>query len=132
MLLAVHWHPRYGLSYRQVEDLLVQHGIDVDRATNALRHSLEARPGRGSLRIVAEDDGPEINITVEDDGVGIDPDRLQDALNGSGTTSHVGILATDTRLRSTFGPEYGLMIATATDQGTKVTTRLPKNRPSRS
>jgi len=99
---------------------------------NALRHGLEARPGRGSLRIVAEDDGPEVNITVEDDGVGIDPDRLQDALNGSGTTSHVGILATDTRLRSTFGPEYGLMIATAADQGTKVTMRLPKNRPSRS
>ena len=80
---------------------------------NALRHGLEAKPGKGSLRIVAEDAGPEISITVEDDGVGIDPDMLEAALRGSDTTSHVGILAIDTRLRSTFGPEYGLTIATA-------------------
>ncbi len=98
---------------------------------NALRHGLEAKPGQGSLRLGAEDDGPEITITVEDDGVGIDPDRLQQALNGSDTSSHVGILATDTRLRSTFGPEYGLVIATAADAGTQVTMRLPKNPPKR-
>lgn len=98
---------------------------------NALRHGLEAKPGNGSLRIVAEDDGPEIKITVEDDGVGIDPDRLELALTGSDTTSHVGILAVDTRLRSTFGPEYGLVIATAANAGTQITMRLPKNPPKR-
>ncbi len=98
---------------------------------NALRHGLETKPGQGSLHLGAENDGPEITITVEDDGVGIDPDRLQQALNGTDTSSHVGILATDTRLRSTFGPEYGLMIATAANAGTKVIMRLPKNPPKR-
>jgi len=93
---------------------------------NAIRHGLEARPGPGKLRIAAVDAGPEISIEVEDDGVGIDADALEEALRGTGTTSHVGILAVDTRLRSTFGPEYGLTILTGHNAGTKMVIRLPK------
>ncbi|MEO1063173.1 MAG: histidine kinase [Actinomycetota bacterium] len=94
---------------------------------NAIRHGLERRPGRGELRITGLDGGPEVAIVVEDDGVGIDPDQLQRALSGHDTTTHVGILAADTRLRKTFGPEYGLTIETGADAGTSVTMRLPKN-----
>lgn len=96
---------------------------------NAIRHGLEARPGRGTLSIVAENAGPEIAIHVEDDGVGIEPDRLSAALSGSGDTSHLGILAVDTRLRHRFGPDYGLTISTGANAGTKVTVRLPKYAP---
>jgi two-component system LytT family sensor kinase len=96
---------------------------------NAIRHGLEGRPGPGKLSIVAEDIGPEVSIVVEDDGVGIDADALEEALSGTGATSHVGILAVDTRLRSTFGPEYGLTILTGKDAGTKMTIRLPKGTP---
>lgn len=93
---------------------------------NAIRHGLESRPGDGTLRIVAENAGPEVAIHVEDDGVGIDPVLLERALSGADSTSHVGILAVDTRLRSTFGPEYGLTIETGRNAGTKITVRLPK------
>ncbi len=93
---------------------------------NAFRHGLEKRPGRGKISIIAENIGPEILIHVEDDGVGTDPDQLQKALAGTSSTPHVGILAVDTRLRSQFGPEYGLTISTNRDAGTKVTIRLPK------
>jgi transposase-like protein len=31
--LAVRWYLRYGLSYRDVEELLAEHGIDVDHVT---------------------------------------------------------------------------------------------------
>lgn len=93
---------------------------------NAIRHGLEARPGAGRLQITAHDAGPEVAIVVEDDGVGIDPDQLERALRGDGVTSHVGILSVDTRLRQTFGPAYGLTIATGADAGTSVTVRLPK------
>lgn len=96
---------------------------------NAIRHGLEQRPGRGELRITGTDRGPEVAIIVDDDGVGIDPDQLQRALSGHDTTTHVGILATDTRLRKTFGPEYGLTIETGADAGTSVTMRLPKSAP---
>ena len=97
---------------------------------NAIRHGLEAKQGPGVLRIVALDEGPEVSISVDDDGVGIDADALEGALSGAGPTSHVGILAVDTRLRSTFGSEYGLSILTGHGAGTKATIRLPKCAPT--
>ena len=97
---------------------------------NAIRHGLESRPGPGHLNIVAEDAGPEIAIHVEDNGVGIDPERLRAAMEGTGETSHVGVLAVDTRLRSRFGDAYGLTISTGSNAGTKVTLRLPKYNPA--
>ena len=93
---------------------------------NAIRHGLESRPGSGSVRIIAENSGPEVAIHVEDDGVGIDPVSLERALSGLDTDSHLGILAVDTRLRSTFGQEYGLTIETGRNAGTKISIRLPK------
>ena len=32
-MLAVRWHLRYGLSYRDVEELLGERGIEVDQVT---------------------------------------------------------------------------------------------------
>ena len=33
IVLAVRWHLRYGLSYRDVEELLGERGIEVDHVT---------------------------------------------------------------------------------------------------
>ena len=33
-MLTVRWYLRYGLSYRDVEELLAERGIDVDHGTN--------------------------------------------------------------------------------------------------
>ncbi len=96
---------------------------------NAIRHGLESREGEGRLKIVAENAGPEVAISVADDGVGIDPRQLERALSGRDSSSHVGILAVDTRLRSTFGDEYGLTIETGQNAGTEITIRLPKYHP---
>ena len=43
---------------------------------NAVRHGL-AGQGGGSIEIVARDAGTDCAITVEDDGVGMDPDTLR-------------------------------------------------------
>lgn len=96
---------------------------------NAIRHGLESRTGGGSVSIRADNAGPEITVSVADDGVGIDPQQLERALSGEDSTSHVGILAVDTRLRSTFGDEYGLTIDTGKNAGTEITLRLPKYHP---
>jgi transposase-like protein len=34
IVVAVRWHLRYNLSYRDVEELLVDHGIEVDHVTS--------------------------------------------------------------------------------------------------
>jgi len=66
-------------------------------------------------------------ITIEDDGVGEDPDAVRRAL--AGDTDSVGLGNVDERLRNTFGDEYGLVVETAPGAGTKVTVRIPKFAP---
>jgi two-component system, LytTR family, sensor kinase len=96
---------------------------------NAVRHGLQGRPGPGLVTILAEDFGREAVISVEDDGVGEDPERVRRALEGDPSTDSIGLGNVDERLRSTFGPDYGLVIETAPGAGTKVTVRVPKYAP---
>ncbi|HSV37183.1 MAG TPA: histidine kinase [Nocardioidaceae bacterium] len=94
---------------------------------NAVRHGLEGKPGAGHIEIIAEDQAQEAVISVEDDGVGEDPEKIRLALLGD-TDSH-GLGNVDARMRSTYGDEYGLVVETAPGAGTKVTARFPKFAP---
>jgi two-component system, LytTR family, sensor kinase len=103
---------------------------------NAVRHGFAERPG-GTVEIIARDDGTDCLITVEDDGVGMDPEALRsgpaDALadgkpDGEGHSAHVGLTNVDHRLRAAFGNDYGLVVETAVGAGTKVIMRVPKFR----
>ena len=49
-MLAVRWYLRYGLSYRDVEDLLAERGIVVDHVTiyRWVQRFTPAAPTRGS------------------------------------------------------------------------------------
>lgn len=96
---------------------------------NAVRHGIEGRAGPGRVAITAEDHGPECIVTIEDDGVGIDPEQLRRLLAGEADRAHVGVSNADERLRSVFGDEYGLTFETAVGAGTKVQVRVPKYRP---
>jgi two-component system LytT family sensor kinase len=96
---------------------------------NAVRHGLEAKQGPGHVSITAEDNDYEAVISVEDDGVGEDPERVRRALVGDDSTDSVGLGNVDERLRSTFGDDYGLVVETAPGAGTKVTVRVPKYAP---
>jgi two-component system LytT family sensor kinase len=99
---------------------------------NAVRHGLEGREGVGHVTITAEDAGNDAVICIEDDGVGMDPEKLRLVLaHGSvgdpaDASGGIGIGNVDERLRRSFGPEYGLVVETGVDAGTRVTVRLPK------
>jgi len=100
---------------------------------NAVRHGLSRKPGVGTISIVARDAGAECHITVEDDGVGIDPEVLTGAPDGEEPVEagqHVGLSNVDDRLRSVFGNEFGLVVETAPGAGTKVGMRGPKFHPA--
>ena len=103
---------------------------------NAVRHGLAGRGG-GEIEIIARDEGADCVITVEDNGVGMDPETLRagpgDALGGSspagdGQSAHVGLTNVDHRLRAAFGNDYGLVVETAIGAGTRVVMRVPKFR----
>jgi two-component system LytT family sensor kinase len=96
---------------------------------NAVRHGLERKPGDGEITILAQDADRECVVTIEDNGVGEDPERLRQVLGGDPSSDSVGLANVDERLRATFGDDYGLVIETAQGAGTKVTVRLPKFRP---
>ncbi len=93
---------------------------------NGVRHGLAAKDGPGTITIVAEDQDYEAVITVEDDGVGEDPERVRRALAGDESMDSIGLGNVDERLRSAFGDDYGLIVETAPGAGTKVTLRVPK------
>ncbi|MEU6022690.1 histidine kinase [Micromonospora sp. NPDC047134] len=105
---------------------------------NAVRHGLSRKPGMGMVSIEAQDAGAECHITVEDDGVGMDPGTLTAGiaeLAGSGGDpgddpgQHVGLSNVDERLRSVFGDGFGLVVETDLGTGTKVSMRVPKFHP---
>ncbi|ASW57233.1 sensor histidine kinase [Plantactinospora sp. KBS50] len=108
---------------------------------NAVRHGLSRKTGVGMVSIVARDAGAECLLTVEDDGVGMDPavlfgdaDGTPDgepaeraaAVRGDDSGQHVGLSNVDERLRSAFGDEFGLTVETGPGVGTKVSMRVPK------
>ncbi|MCW2781179.1 MAG: signal transduction histidine kinase, LytS [Marmoricola sp.] len=93
---------------------------------NAVRHGLAQKAGTGRITILAEDFDREAVISVEDDGVGEDPERVRRALAGDVSMDSIGLGNVDERLRSAFGDEYGLVVETAPGAGTKVTVRVPK------
>jgi two-component system LytT family sensor kinase len=97
------------------------------------------------VSIEARDAGAECHITVEDDGVGIDPAVLLAGIadDGGGRASangsarggedagqHVGLSNVDERLRAVFGDQFGLVVETGVGAGTKVSMRVPKFHPS--
>ncbi|WP_395725393.1 sensor histidine kinase [Nakamurella sp.] len=98
---------------------------------NAVRHGLAGRPGGGTVSVTAEDIGPDCVISVEDDGQGMDPERVgrHDEPGADHDADHVGLGNVDDRLRAAFGEDYGLVVETAPDAGTKVIVRLPKFAP---
>jgi two-component system LytT family sensor kinase len=96
---------------------------------NAVRHGLEGSADVGHLRIVAHDRGHECLVEVEDDGVGEDPEKVRRALAGDASLDSVGLGNVDSRLRATFGDDYGLVVETAPGAGTKVIVRVPKFAP---
>lgn len=97
---------------------------------NAVRHGLESKNGIGRITILAEDAGAECHISVEDDGLGMDPERLRRLLAGDvSAESGVGLANVDERLRQVYGDEYGIVVETAQGAGTKVNIRVPKYHP---
>ncbi len=96
---------------------------------NAVRHGIEGRPGRGEITILAQDADRECVVTIEDNGIGEDPERVRQALAGDAALDSVGLANVDERLRAAFGDDYGLVVETAQGAGTRVIVRLPKFQP---
>lgn len=81
----------------------------------------------GTITIAVIKESNDIFITVEDDGIGIEKEKLEKLLDCdlSITTSGYGIKNINQRLRLYYGQEYGLTYSSSLGIGTKVTVRIP-------
>ncbi|MFG2974144.1 sensor histidine kinase [Streptomyces sp. NPDC048331] len=94
---------------------------------NAVKHGLEDSTEDCRIAITARDAGAEAVITVEDNGVGMDPALLRRILAGEhGGSSGIGLPNVDERIRQVYGDAYGPVMETGVGAGMKVTLRIPK------
>jgi LytS/YehU family sensor histidine kinase len=84
---------------------------------NAVRHGIARTPDAGRLIVAARRLGDSLEISVTDDGIGIDENML--------IPKGHGIENTRARLRALYGERASLAIVRRTDGGTIATLRLP-------
>lgn len=84
---------------------------------NAIRHGITKEPDAGRLRIEARRDGDHLEVSVTDDGPGIDPQT-------EFPPGH-GISNTRDRLAAIYGDEATLEFSPGKTKGTIATLRLP-------
>jgi len=93
---------------------------------NAVMHGIMPIISGGKIWITAIDEGEYIRISVMDNGVGIDEEKLQNILSGKMENGSVGIKNIHRRLIKLYG--RGLTITRGIENGTKVEFDIPYKR----
>ena len=88
---------------------------------NSIRHGLANKVEGGTVRLRAWLEGTRLNISVEDDGVGIDEDKL-----GALFESGIGVSNVNERLRVLFGAGYRMAVDSTPGEGTKTRIEIPE------
>ncbi|MFB5763928.1 cache domain-containing sensor histidine kinase [Paenibacillus medicaginis] len=113
-----------------VLDLYIPKLLIQPLVENAISHGLEMKAERGNLQISARLHEDTVLILVEDNGTGIEQDKLHSILSGRyepGQTANTGIGLRNLirRLELHFGSTYDLKIDSTPGQGTKVCLVIP-------
>ena len=96
---------------------------------NSIVHGLEVKEGIGHIRISISRKDSDLLVVVEDDGVGMEKEQLEELRsnmnrrNENGT--HIGMQNVHQRIRLRYGENYGLELDSASGVGTKVKIRIP-------
>jgi two-component system, sensor histidine kinase YesM len=100
---------------------------------NAIMHGIEPKMEPGTVTIEAEPvEGGRMRISVTDDGVGVEPGRIKEALESGPTDkdafNRIGLRNVDERLRLAFGPECGLSMESEVGKYTRVSMVIPRRK----
>lgn len=90
--------------------------------------NMEADEG-GKITVRGEKIGDDIYISIEDNGMGMREDVLENILTNNDKVpkhgSGVGVINVHSRIRLLFGEKYGLQVYSEPDEGTKVVIHIP-------
>lgn len=94
---------------------------------NALYHGIKLKRAKGTIRITGTRQGDDVILRVEDNGVGMSQERLEQLRQGMQSKKPLGfgMSAVNQRLQLQFGTQYGLTIESREGTGTRVTARIP-------
>ena len=101
---------------------------------NALYHGLKKQREKGMIKISSVDDENNIFLIVEDNGVGMQPEQVVQINKEMyediwvNRTTGFGIANVNRRIKLFYGEEYGLILESEPDIGTKVIVVVPKTR----
>lgn len=115
--LTVHWLIQPEARAALVPDFIMQPMVE-----NAIKHGVTKRAQGGTITVAAAIAGAHLELSVADDGTGID--------ESASRIEGVGLTNTRERLRALYGEAASIAIETS-EAGTKVQLRLPfRQRPS--
>lgn len=100
---------------------------------NALNHGLRNKRGEKMIRIEIKGEGGILNICVSDNGVGMEPEKLnkelaQNDLQYVEEGNSIGLHNINARIKMLYGEEYGIHIESAAGEGTSVYVTLPEEK----
>jgi len=88
---------------------------------NSLKHGLDPRLEGGQIRIRTRRNDGRLYIEIEDNGVGISPERLAEVYGGG-----IGISNIHERLRLLYGDQFKMDIRSEEGQGTQIHIEIPE------
>mgnify|MGYP004694120137 CR=1 FL=1 len=100
---------------------------------NSIYHGIKYLQDKGHISISAAEAGSNIEITVQDNGVGMDQETAAALLDPDAhierSGNGIGLINIDERLKLSYGKEYGLSIWSEREVGTTVIITIPHLRP---
>jgi sensor histidine kinase YesM len=98
---------------------------------NAINHGLKNKEGEKRIEIKAIKMDDILQITVQDNGVGMDADEMNERLKENSmdmveSGNSIGLLNINARMKMLYGSEFGLSIESSSEDGTKVILRIPR------
>ncbi|PMC38092.1 hypothetical protein CJ195_10940 [Bacillus sp. UMB0899] len=102
---------------------------------NSFKHGFESQVQKGFLKIDIQKVFDEIEVVIEDNGMGMTEEVLQQLKDKLLTDSYshhrsIGLKNVDTRMKLYFGREYGVEITSQKSEFTKVLIRMPYQKGS--
>jgi two-component system LytT family sensor kinase len=88
---------------------------------NAIKHGLAPRLAGGQIRLRTFRRGGRLSIEVEDNGMGMSPERLSEVYGGG-----IGISNVHERLRLLYGDQFEMDIRSREGEGTQIRIEIPE------
>lgn len=120
--VQVEYFVNFGCEECQIPKMILQPFVE-----NAFFHAFPyERKGKITILVRKLDDN--LQIQIIDDGVEIDQKRLKEISEGNTKTEHftgIGVNNVDDRLKLLYGSQYGILIESEENKGTRITVCIP-------